>query len=53
MIPEEDTEAILRVNGLIDYEHPIWSDTALPPSLRQELDDGVSYIWKTLYEREK
>ena len=53
MIPEEDTEAILRVNGLIDYEHPIWSDTVLPPSLRQELDDGVSYIWKTLYEREE
>ena len=53
MIPEEDTEAILRVNGLIDYEHPIWSDTVLPPSLRQELDDEVSYIWKTLYEREE
>ena len=53
MIPEEDTEAILRVNGLIGYEHPIWSDTMLPRGLREELDDGVSRVWKTLYEREE
>ena len=53
MIPEGDTEAILRVNGLIDYERPIRSDTALPLGLRQELDDGVSRLWKTLYGREE
>ena len=53
MIPEEDTEAILLVNGLIDYEHPISSDTMLPRGLREELDDGVSRLWKTLYEREE
>ena len=53
MIPEEDTDAILRVNGLIDYEHPISSDTVLPRELREELDDGVSRVWKTLYKREE
>ncbi len=51
MIPEEDTSEILRVNGLIDYEHPISPDAMLPQGLREELDDAVSSLWKALYER--
>ena len=41
LIPEWNTNAILRLNRLIDYELPIFADAALRPALEREISDFV------------
>ena len=52
MIPEEQTDTILRISQLIHYEHPITPDTKLPPALSQEIDMFVGYVDAVVHKKD-
>ena len=52
MIPEEEPEAILRVNHLIDRERSLSPDDELHPALRTELDAVVSDMYAVLLDKD-
>lgn len=49
LIPEEETEWIIRISGLILRERPIWTEGMLPMPLSQELDACVKQSDEWLY----
>ena len=51
MIPEEETDTILRVNALISDERPISPDDRLHPVLVQELDEASDKMYEVLLGR--
>lgn len=49
MIPEEETEWIIRMSGFILSERPVWTDGMLPAPLGQELDACVRQSDEMVY----
>ena len=53
MIPEEETDTILRVNALINDERPISPEDRLHPDLERELDEATDELYEVLLGRER
>ena len=51
MIPEEETDTILRTIALINDEHPMSPDDTLHPALREELDEATDKLYEVLLGR--
>ena len=51
MVPEEETDTILRMNALISDERPISPDDTLHPDLEKELDGITDEIYGVLLNR--
>ena len=51
MIPEEETDTILRTIALINNEHPMSPDDTLHPALREELDEATDKLYEVLLGR--
>ena len=51
MVPEEETDTILRLNALISDERPISPDDRLHPDLGKDLDEAADKMYGVLLNR--
>ena len=52
MIPDDETDMVLRVSSMINYEHPISPEDRLHPDLKRELDEATDKLHEVLLNRE-
>ncbi len=51
MIPDDETDMVLRVSAMINYEHPMSPEDRLHPALEMELDAATDKLHEVLLDK--